>query len=175
MLTMVIERTRTLDRRIAVRNAIECVAGFFVMGIYAWSAWKAPSGLEKIGDAMVAGSGVWIAYYILRFGSGPRPLDPGVSLNAYHQLLRAGYEQQIRLLRNVKYWYLLPPYIGVLVASLGLWLRLHGEGRNPWSVLISVGAVTCVFVLGWIANEVYGLRYLERLKGELSSITGDES
>ena len=175
MLTMVIERTRSFDRRIAVRNAIECVAAFVVAGTFAWFAWKAPSGLEKIGAAMVAASGLWIAFYILRFGSGPKPLDPGVSLNAYNQLLRASYEQQIRLLRNVKYWYLLPPYAGLVVANLGLWLRLHGEGKGAWGTLANMGVVTVVFGLVWILNEGYGVRYLERLKRELSSIEGKDS
>ena len=174
MLTMVIERTRSFDRRIAVRNTIECVAAFLVAGVFAWFAWKAPSGLEKIGAAIVAASGLWIAYYILRVGSGPRPLDPGVSLNAYNQLLRASYEQQIRLLRNVKYWYLLPPYAGLAVANLGLWLRLHGEGKGAWGTLANMGVVTFVFGLVWILNEVYGVRYLERLKRELASIEGGE-
>ena len=97
MLTVVIERTRRFDRRIAVRNAIECIAATFVVGIFAWFAWKAPSGLEKAGAAMVAASGVWIGYYILRFGSGPKALDPGMNLTAYNQLLKESYEQQIRL------------------------------------------------------------------------------
>ena len=175
MLTMVIERTRSFDRRIAVRNTIECAAAFVVVGIFAWFAWSAPGLLERAGNAMVAASGLWIAYYILRFGSGPRRLDPGVSLNAYNQLLRANYERQIRLLRNVKYWYLLPPYVGILVANLGLGLRLHAEGRNLWGVAAGMAAVTCVFVLVWIANEVYGVRHIERLKRELSLIEGMES
>jgi hypothetical protein len=175
MLTMVIERTRSFDRRIAVRNAIECVAAFVVVGIFAWFAWRASGLLERVGNAMVAASGLWIAYYILRFGSGPRRLDPGVSLNAYNQLLSANYEQQIRLLRNVKYWYLLPPYVGILVANLGLGLRLHAEGKNPWGALVSMATVTLVFVLVWIANEVYGVRHLEHLKREWSSIEGSES
>jgi hypothetical protein len=175
MLTMVIERTRSFDRRIAVRNAIECAAAILVVGVYGWAAWNAPSALEKAGNAIVAASAIWIAYYILRFGSGPRALDPGVNLNAYNQLLKEGYEQQIRLLRNVKYWYLLPPYVGVLVASVGLWLRLHGQGQSPRGAVVSVAAVTVVFVLVWILNEVYGVRYLERLKRELASIEGCES
>jgi hypothetical protein len=174
MLSMVIERTRSFDRRIAVRNAIECVAALGVVGIFAWFAWRAPSLLERAGNAMVAASGLWIAYYILRFGSGPRRLDPGVSLNAYNQLLRANYEQQIRLLRTVKYWYLLPPYVGILVVNLGLGLRLHAEGKNLWGAVVTITTVTCVFVLVWIANEVYGVRHLKHLERELSSIEGSE-
>jgi hypothetical protein len=172
---MVIERTRRFDRRIAARNAIECVAAALVVGMFAWFAWKTPSGLEKVGAATVAASGVWIAYYILRFGSGPKALDPGVSLNAYSQVLRTSYEQQIRLLRNVKYWYLLPPYAGILVGNIGLWLRMHGEGKSPWSAVVNVIIVTGFFGVVWILNEVYAVRRLEKWKRELASLTGKES
>ena len=75
----------------------------------------------------------------------------------------------------VKYWYLLPPYVGILVAHLGLGLRLYAEGRNLWGAVAGIAAVTCIFVLVWIANEVYGVRHIERLKRELSLIEERES
>jgi len=174
MLTMVIERTRSFDRRIAARNAMECIAAVIVVGIFSWFAWRAPSTLEQLGFGMVAASAIWIGYYILRFGAGPGPLDPAASLNGYQQVLRANYEQQIRLLRNVKYWYLLPPFVGLLVANLGLCLRL-GSVQGLWIALVTMATVTCIFGLVWIANEVYGVRYIERLKRDLSSIEGRES
>jgi len=170
MLTMVIERTRKFDRQILMRNAREYVAAFLATAIFAWFAWKVPTGLEKIGYAIVAASGAWIGYYLFRFGSGPKALDPGVSLNAYNQLLRESYERQIRLARNAKYWYLLPMYAGLLVANLGFWLRMHNEGKNPWSAAVSLLIVTAGFVGVWILNEVYAVRYLEKMKRELDGM-----
>ncbi|MBZ5680376.1 MAG: hypothetical protein LAO24_09755 [Acidobacteriia bacterium] len=175
MLTLVIERTRNFDRQIAVRNAIECCAAVFVTLLFSWFAWRAPGLLEGTGMAIVAASGVWIAFYILRFGSGPKPLDPGVSLNAYRQLLRDGYDQQIRLLRNVKYWYLLPPYIGLVIANLGFWLRLKASGTPAWGAIAAIGVVTGIFALVWIANEFFGVRHLERLKRDLATTEAKES
>ncbi len=175
MLTIVIENTRNFDRRIAVRNAIECSSALAVTVLFAWFAWRAPSLLERIGMAMVSVSGVWIGFYLLRFGSGPEALDPGVSLSAYRQLLEQAYERQIRLLRNVKYWYLLPPYLGLIIANLGLWLRLKASGPISWVAIADIGIVTAVFALVWIANETFGVRHLESLKRDLLTISGDAS
>ena len=174
MLTLVIEKTRSFDRRIAVRNAIEYSAAAVVTVLFAWFAWRAPTLPERIGLSVVAASGVWITFYLIRFGSGPKPLDPGVSVNAYRQLLSENYDQQIRLLRSVKYWYLLPPYLGLLIANLGFWLRIKESGTAPWVALTTMGIVTGVFVLVWMANEFLGVRHVEHLKRDLQAATDEK-
>ena len=170
MLTMVIERTRRFDRQILLRNVREVAAAFIVTGIFAWFAWRVPSGLEKIGDVIVALSGVWITYYVLRFGAGPKALDPGVSLNAYSQLLRENYDRQVRLVRSAKYWYLLPMYVGLTVLSLGMWLRLHGAGQSGRPAVVSMVIITAGFGFVWVLNEAYAVRCLEKLKRELQGM-----
>lgn len=173
MLTLVIERTRRFDRQIAMRNSIECIAAALVVGMFAWFAWKAPNEIIRAGMAMVALSGVWIAFYILRYGGGPKPLDPGMDLSAYPRILEESYERQIRLLRRVKYWYLLPPYIGLVVGSVGLWSQLASEGKSLWAgfaSLLDFGVTTVVFAFVWILNERYGVRKLERLRDELRAL-----
>ena len=170
MLTMVIERTRKFDRQILLRNVREVAAALIVTGIFAWFAWKAPSGLERIGDAITAASGVWITFYVLRFGAGPKALDPGVNLHAYHALLRGNYDRQVRLVRSAKYWYLLPMYAGLAVLSLGMWLRLHGAGQSGRPAVMSMLIITVGFGFAWILNEVYAVRCLEKLKRELKGM-----
>lgn len=170
MLTMVIEKTRKFDRRILLRNVREVVAAAIVSGVFAWFAWEAPSGLERIGDAIVAASGVWTAFYMLRFGSGPGALDPGMNLNAYGQLLHESYDRQMRLARSVKYWYLLPMYVGMAVVSLGVWLRLHGAGHSGWPAFVSMAIITVACGAVWILNGVYAVRCLEKLKRELKGM-----
>ena len=170
MLTMVIERTRKFDRTILLRNVREIVAALIVTGVFTWLAWRAPNQLERVGLVVVAASGIWITYYLVRFGGGPGRLDPGVNLSGYNRLLLESYEQQIRLLRGVKYWYLLPMYAGMVVTSVGSWLRLHGAGKTPWGPVVSMVIVTagCGFV--WVLNEVYAVRCLEKLKRELKGM-----
>jgi hypothetical protein len=170
MLTMVIERTRKFDRQILLRNVREVVAAFIVTGIFAWFAWRAPSGLEKIGHVIVAASGIWIAFYVVRFGSGPKALDPGVNLNVYSQLLRENYDRQVRLVRSAKFWYLLPMYAGLTVLSLGMWVRLHAAGQSGRPAVVSMAIITVGFGFVWVLNEVYAVRTLEKLKRELQGM-----
>ena len=141
-----------------------------VTAVFAWFAWKAPSGLERIGDAIVAASGIWIIFYMLRFGSGPKALDLGMNLNAYGRLLYESYDRQVRLARSVKYWYLLPMYVGMAVVSLGMWLRLHGAGQSGRPAFVSMAIITFACGAVWILNEVYAVRCLERLKRELKGM-----
>jgi hypothetical protein len=171
MLATVIERTRNLDRKIAIRNTRECIAGALVAGIFAWQAWNAPSPLERLGMVIVALSGVWVAYYLLRHGGGPRRLDPGAKLTAYGDLLRESYDQQIRLLRSVKYWGILPAYAGILIADIGTRMRWAGEGKNPWTDFTRIAIVTAVFGAYWFVNETYSVPRLQRLKNTLPSLS----
>ncbi len=178
MLALVIEKTRAFDRRIAVRNAVEVVAAAFVFCLFGFFAWKAPGLVMRVGMAIVALSGVWIAYYIMRFGAGPKRLDPGMELSQYSNLLRENYDQQIRLLRRVKYWYLLPPYIGIVIGNVGVWMQLTAEGQPlavRWASLVGLPFVTAFFAGVWVLNERYGVRHLERSKRELADIAGERS
>jgi hypothetical protein len=171
MLASVIEKTRTLDRMVAARNMRECLAGVFVAGFFAWAAWSAPSVLERIGMTIVSLTGAWYAYYLPRHGKGPRQLDPSANLTAYRALLREGYDQQIRLVRSVKYWAMLPAYVGFLIAKIGTGMRLAVEGKNPWANVSSVAIVTALFVAVWFLNEFRSVPRLQRQKDDLSDLT----
>jgi hypothetical protein len=171
MLASVIEKTRTLDRMVAARNMRECLAGVFVAAFFAWAAWSAPSVLERLGMTIVSLTGAWYAYYLPRYGKGPRRLDPSANLTAYRAILREGYDQQIRLLRSVKYWAILPAYVGVLMARIGTGMRLAAEGKNPWTNVSSVAIVTAIFIAVWFLMEFRSLPRLQRLKDDLSAVT----
>jgi hypothetical protein len=165
MLTLVIEKTRKMDRQIASRNARECLAAAAVTIFFGWLAiWHAPTAIERIGWTITALSGIWIAFYILRFGKGPGQPDRTASVMAYASVLAENYERQIRLLRSVKYWYLLPIWVGMAIGMTGVWLRLH---TPAWVLAVKLGSVTATFAFVWALNEWWGVRYLKRLKAEL--------
>jgi len=167
MLTLVIERTRKLDRQIAGRNTREVCGALFVAIVFAVMAWNAQGEIERLGWAITAASGIWIAYYILRFGAGPGRVDREASVASYTAVLAEGYERQIRLLKTVKYWYILPQWIGVTVAMLGSWVRLGGSAMAAIGPALGWAFASAVCVAVWMLNERYGVRCLVRLKAEL--------
>jgi hypothetical protein len=164
MLTLVIEKTRKMDRQIASRNTRECLAAAAVTIFFGWFAWRAPGFIERIGWAITALSGIWIAFYILRFGKGPGQPDRTASVMAYSSLLAENYDRQIRLLRNVKYWYLLPIWVGLAIGMVGASLRTH---EQAWVLAVKLSSVTATFAFIWALNEWWGVRYLRRLKEQL--------
>ena len=164
MLTLVIERTRKLDRQIASRNTRECLVAGAVAIFFAWMAVRVPGMMERAGWTIAAASMVWAAFYLLRFGAGPGRPDRSASVAAYTALLAKNYDRQIRLLRTVKYWSLLPLWIGLAIGTAGGWLRLHAPA---WVLIVELALITAVLALAWALNEIWGVRYLKRLKAEL--------
>jgi hypothetical protein len=164
MLTLVIERTRKLDRQIASRNTRECLVAAGVALFFAWVAWRVPDALGRAGWTIAAASMIWAAFYVLRFGAGPGSPDRSASVAAYAALLAENYDRQIRLLRTVKYWSLLPLWVGLAMGTAGGWLRLHAP---VWVLVVELALITAPLVLVWALNEIWGVRYLERLKAQL--------
>lgn len=174
MLNLVVERTRTLDRRIAARNARECAGGLLVLAFFSWVALRAPSTLEQLGSAIVAAAGLWIVYYTLRHGRGPAPADKGVDLESYRQVLLQNYDRQIQLLQTLQYWYLGPPYLGLLIINAGTALRLTRAGQNATAPLLAVALITVVFAWILILNRRRGVAHLRAQRRNLLELTGGE-
>ena len=167
MLTIAMERANRFDRMIRLRNWRECGAGVLVTAIFAFIAWHSPNALARAGHLIVAASGVWYSFYMLRYGrEAPSPAADG-SLADFQQALLRKYDHQMRLLKNVKYWYLLPPYAGLLLASAGILEANKAAGQPAWPQLIAFTIYTSVFAAVWWANEVYAVRKLRRKREEL--------
>lgn len=167
MLKIAIDRTRRWEHMIRIRNWRECGAAALVTVIFAWMALRAPNALACAGNLVVAASGIWIVYYLLRFGQSSKPPAPDRNLAEFQQALLDEYERQIRLLRNVRYWYLLPPFAGLLLASTGSVMARLSERHPWWPELIAVPVYTAIFGLVWWLNESYAIGQLQRQRARL--------
>jgi len=167
MLTMAMERTERFDRTIKARNLRECLGGAFITAFFAFLAWKSPNALARTGFLVVAASGVWIVFYMLRYGrEAPAPAPDG-SLADFQQALLRKYDHQIRLLKNVKYWYLLPPYMGLMLGSAGIVMANAAKGQPAWPQLFAVAVYTATFGFLWWLNEGPGVGKLRRERARL--------
>lgn len=171
MLAIAMERANRFDRMIRLRNWRECAAGVLVAAMFGFIAWKSPNALATAGNLVVSSSGLWVVFYMLRYGRGPRLPTPDRSLADFQQALLEQYDRQIRLLLNVKYWYLLPPYVGLLMASAGIMMADAAKNRPAWPRLIAVAIYTALFAFVWWLNGTHGVRTLRakraRLLGEM--------
>ena len=117
------KRADCLRRAVRRRNALEYVTILLVAAVLTWMAFQADNRTTQFGDLFVAASSLWIVFYLHRHGRMVKPARPDDCLQAYARSLTENYERQIRLLRGVKYWYLLPMYVGLLIGSLGKYLE----------------------------------------------------
>jgi hypothetical protein len=70
----------------------------------------------------------------------PRPDSRDISAR-----LSAKYGYQIRLLRNVKFWYLAPLYVGLLTATASVLKERAASGALTWADAIGPIIYTLVF------------------------------
>lgn len=167
MLTIAMERAEKFDRTIKARNWRECLGAAILTPLFAYIAWHSPNTLARAGNLVVSASGLWIAFCMLRYGREAPAPAPDRTLADYRQALLRKYDHQIRLLRNVKYWYLLPPYIGLLLSSAGILEARAADGQPSWPEWIAVAVYTALFASLWWLNEKYGIGKLTRERHRL--------
>src|SRR5579863_317903 len=161
MLTIAMRKARRFDRMITVRNAAECLAAAVVTVLFTTMAVHTSNALIRAGNAVVAASGVWIIFYMLRFGREASNPAPDQSLRGFQHALLQKYEHQIQLLKNVKYWYLPPLYAGLLLASAGSIRENAAKGRPTWAEFVAPVIYTAVFAGVWWLNETKGVGYFQ--------------
>lgn len=167
MMTIAMERANRFDRTIKARNLREIVAGLIVAGFFGFVAWQSPNTLSRAGHLLVAASGLWVVFYMLRFGREEPAPAPERSVADFQQALVRKYDHQIRLLKRVKYWYVLPPYVGLVMASAGMLMADAASGRPVWPQWVAMGAYSAVFGTVWWLNEVHAVGKLRAERDRL--------
>jgi Protein of unknown function (DUF3887) len=108
---------RCLDAR-DLRELLACAFVIILFGYFYFTVYREP--ISRLGVLIIIGSTVFIAWKLVYTRRTTPPAPPGAtiieSLGAELKSVRA----QSRLLGSVLWWYLLPGFIGVLVATWGL-------------------------------------------------------
>jgi hypothetical protein len=142
----VMARVWRFDQQIFWRNFREYAAGLVLMVIF---AGQIALGHDRIGGAI----GLLCVGFVVTFlwwkHRHLEPLDPTADLSVYRRALVQRFDDQIRLLRSVPYWYLLPLFVP------GLWVAASQWHHAGWMVLIPLAVMVAVFVfLGWLNVKV---------------------
>lgn len=175
LVELVQQRIHQLDRKVFRRNLRESIAAVIVTAAFTWMAFHALNDLQRIGLLIVAASGLWIIFFLLRYGRASAPADPGQDLRAYRLDLVQRYDQQITVLQSVKYWYLLPPWIGMMLNSAGVMMGHSQKGTFGWWDFISPAILTAVFALVWWLNEGYAVPKLRAARDRALALAADAS
>ena len=175
MLAMVQRRMQRFDRTVAARNWRESIAGGIVILFFGWCALITHDELMRAGYFVIVAGSAWMIYCLLRFGrSGPSGEELNQDSGSYTRALLERYDRQIRLLKSVLYWYLLPVYVGLLITTSAL-IREHiRKGTFSWADFLAPVIYSTFFACVWWLNAVYAARRLERERAKLLAMTGDE-
>jgi hypothetical protein len=151
------------DRTIFWRNFLEYAAGLILV---VWAGYYALKGHKP---SMAIGLGVvFVMAYLWWQHRNLKPLDPSASVRVYRKVLLERFDDQIRLLSRVKYWYLLPLYLPIV------WLSVERWPRYRWGAVISLIIVTAAFAfVGWL-NEKCAVRNLEEARANVKAMFKDE-
>ena len=92
-----------------------------------------------------------------------KPLDATADIATYRAALLQRYDDQIRLLRTMPYWYLAPLFVPTLAVAASVWQRSRGRA---WGLVAFVFALY-VFI-GWL-NVRVGVRMLRTARAKIES------
>jgi len=176
MLEIAIREANRFDRVVTRRNWRESIAAVVVAAIFAFQAFRAPNGLLLAGDAVIVASALWVIFYLVRYGREELDPAPDQTVAGFQHALLRKYEHQIHLLKSVKYWYLLPPYVGLLLLSAGRIFEHRRVAALGWIDFVALAFYTVLFAGVWWLNEVFALGHLKRKQARLLEAmrTGEE-
>ncbi len=160
MMREIASRAAKFDRRIRWRNLREYAAGMILMIYFFGLSFNSTARLIAVAG-LVAVS--WVMFYLWWSSRQTPPLDPAADLKSYQAALLERYDRQIRLLSKVKYWYVLPLYLWMLLSIF--WAdRSKAIGTRLWSCLFVT--MFAIFVV-WL-NEGVAVKKIrsEREKAE---------
>lgn len=158
-------RVWRFDRMISRRNAREYIVG---VGMIVFFAGMLLTGRDRVGAVLGLLS---VSFVLLRLWWKHRhlqPLDPAADVTEYKAALLARIDAQIRLLRGVPYWYLLP------LSVWPVWVFAHTWSGRPWAAVMGL---LLLFVscggIGWL-NAVWAVRRLRARRASVESMFPQE-
>ncbi len=157
-------RVGKFDRMISWRNLREYAAGAVLVVYFLWQTIRpATPGfpiLPVTGLVVVN----FVLIYLWRSQRKNPPLDPAADAVSYQTALLARYDRQIKLLATVKYWYVLPIYLWLLL-NLALVPARSLSGRVITFFIVSAFAA----FVAWL-NEGYAVRKLRAKRAEAEAL-----
>lgn len=108
---------RTLIAR-DLRELVACALVIIIFGIFYFTVYVTP--VSRVGDLIVIGGAIFIAWKLVHTRRTTPPAPPGATVVESLRAELNAVHAQSRLLGSVLWWYLLPPFLGVTVATWDL-------------------------------------------------------
>ena len=157
----IMARVWRFDQTVFWRNAREYAAGIVLLVLF---LGQLVMGYDRIGALVGIGAVGFVMAYLWWKHRGLQPLDPAADVVAYRTALLARVDDQIRLLRSVAYWYLLPLFLPTLWQAGRLW------NKSPWAAVISLAVVAALYAFVRWLNVTAGVHALLATRANVESM-----
>ena len=154
------ERMRKFDRIIRRRNRREVAAGVVVIAAFSVMAFVFSPVLVKIGAVIVVLSSLYIIYKILKHHPRKDEASINIPVRAFLQNEIIKIDREISLLKNVLWWYILPPLTGML-------LMIAGEEKSMTQKIIRIAITVLIGAIVYFLNQHAVKKDLEPMKKDL--------
>ncbi len=136
-------RAEELDRTLRRRDRRETVVAVAVSLLFL-AAFPVSGLVTRVGILVTVAAAIFIVFVLRRARRGEGTPDPDAPLLVVLHRERERVGAQIRLLRSVVWWYILPIGVGVMLIFGG------GVGWGP----LTMGYGAAVVVLGWVVHAL---------------------
>jgi hypothetical protein len=163
------------DRKVFWQNFVEYVAVGIVL---TRTGFDIASGDRPLVASLASiAAAVFIASCMWRKHRDTPRLHPEASANAYRDALLARLDRQIELARSVRYWYVLPAWLFLVVLFASRAVRMLANSAESRSIVPGVFFLTVEFLLAtgicvlviWV-NEHYRVRKLREERAHVESV-----
>jgi hypothetical protein len=145
LITELNSQMKSLDRNIGLRNGREIVASVVLIVVLGTGSFFTDSILSKIGLILGAMYGILVIFMIKRTAK-LKPDNYTLQIREYLLERRMYLKEEKKLLDNVIYWYLLPPFICCVLFFIG-------QKLNVLVLLFSIIIVFVMYVYLYILNK----------------------
>lgn len=134
------------DRAILRHDLREYAAFVFLLLVF---SGQTALGGDRVQAVVGITGGLFVVSYLWWQHRRLTPLDPAADGRAYQAALLDRIDGEIRLLKNIRYWYLLPLYLPVVWTVVGTWRR------NPLAAVVGWAVMTAIYVMvAWLCERV---------------------
>ncbi len=171
LIEQVRRRIRTFHRRIFWRDALETAAAILVAVVFGSTASYGGTLMQVGAAAVIAAAAVIVIILHTARRRGVPQIDADVKQRLQGEL--NAVKRQIKLLRNVLYWYVGPLFVGGLMFGIGLTRSVQAPAGVDPAMLLALGTISQVVILVAVGaaicrlNRVAVRRQLEPLRREL--------
>ncbi len=113
-------KATNLNKVIKKRDRREIIASVLASLLFMYLAYAVPFVIARIGCVLAIGAFTYLIFKLRNNRLLKKPIDLTLSFKDQLARQKQNMEQEARLLNNVFYWYILPPYIAQVVFIFGI-------------------------------------------------------